>query len=73
MSLVILEANIDPSYKIATEIFNGMYEKVTGKSLSVKSEDDGVSDLIVLGSDSVNDFVMTEIVEGESYGFTVSK
>lgn len=64
MSLIMIEANIDPAYKIATEIFNEMYEKVTGNVLPVKSEDDGVSDLIVLGSDSVNDFLMTEVLEG---------
>ena len=64
MSLIIIEATIDPAYKKATEIFNEMYEKVTGKKLSVKTADDGESDLIVLGSDSVNDFLMTEVFEG---------
>jgi len=64
MSLIILEAVIDPAYRKAAETFNEMYEKVTGRTLDIRSEDDGKSDLIVIGSDAVNDFVMTEVLEG---------
>ena len=64
MSLIILEATIDPAYRKAAETFNEMYKKVTGKTLNISREDDGKSDLVVIGSDAVNDFVMAEVLEG---------
>ena len=52
--------------KIYTEaacVFQQMYEKVTGIKLTITETDDGISDLFVIGSDAVNDFVMNEIFE----------
>lgn len=64
MSIVILKANTDiAAYEEAANAFKHMYEAVTGKSIEFVNIDDGHSDLIIIGSDSVNDFVMNEVME----------
>lgn len=61
--LIIKPADCEAAYTRCAEIVQKMYLEVTGKLLAISEEDDGVSDLFVIGSDSVNDFVMNEIVE----------
>ena len=51
-------------YNHAAKIFCDMYEKVTGIKLNVLDADDGISDLFVIGSDAVNDFLMNDMLEG---------
>ena len=64
MSVIILKPTQDGDlYSEATAIFQRMYEKVTGTRLAVADADDQVSDLVVIGSDAVNDFVMNEMFE----------
>lgn len=64
MSIIILKPNQGHiSYTKAAEVFQNLYQKVTGKEIVVTETDDGVSDLIVIGSDSVNDFLMNEVLE----------
>lgn len=64
MSIVILSANQgDATYCKACEEFKALYQKVTGNNIDIIDIDDEVSDLIVIGSDAVNDFVMNEVLE----------
>lgn len=51
------------AYEEAAKCFQSMYKKVTGVELDVIEQDDNVSDLIVIGSDAVNDFLMREVLE----------
>lgn len=62
-ALIIKPSHCEAAYTLCAETFRKMYFEVTGKLLSVSEEDDGISDLFVIGSDSVNDFVMNEILE----------
>ena len=56
MSIAILKPNTGVvTYERAVDIFKQMYETVTNKKINVIEKDDGKSDLIVIGSDSVND------------------
>ena len=64
MSVAVLKPNgAGETYEIAAQSFADLYEKVTGVAISVIEQDDGVSDLFVIGSDAVADFVMHEILE----------
>lgn len=54
----------EPAYHNAAYIFGDMYRSVTGISLSVCYEDDGTSDLIIIGSDAVNDYLMDKMLNG---------
>lgn len=72
MSILILKPTDSHSaYGHAACITRDLYEKITGISLTVAEEDDQRSDLIVIGSDSVNDFVMNEILCGNVQGFDI--
>lgn len=63
MSTIILAPNQgDTAYIKAAEAFKDLYKKVTEKDIEIKNCDDGVSDLIIIGSDSVNDFLMNEFL-----------
>ena len=56
----------DTSYKeysLVADVFQNMYKKVTGITLPIIEEDDGVSDLFVIGNDGVNDFLMNEVLQ----------
>lgn len=64
MSIAVLKPNQGHiAYIKAAEAFQDLYRKVTYKEIVVTETDDGVSDLIVIGSDSVNDFLMNEVLE----------
>ncbi len=63
MSLLIIRPVQDRSYQKAVDVFVQLCEKATGISLQVGTADDGKSDLVVIGSDAVNDFLMQEIFE----------
>ena len=64
MALLILSPeNAAAAYTLAAQAFQTMYQKVTGQELSISLEDDGCSDLIVIGSDSVNDYLMAQVLE----------
>ncbi len=53
----------EKAYRIAAETFAQMWEKVTGEKLCVIAEDDGESDLAVIGSDAVNDFTAKALAD----------
>ena len=64
MTAIILKpSNTAPVYEEGACIFQNFYEKVTDVRLQISEIDDGVSDLVVIGSDSVNDFLMQEVLE----------
>lgn len=64
MSIVIVKPmSMGIIYDEAANIFQHMYHQVTGIQ-PVIGEDDQESDLVVIGSDAVNDFVMNEMFEG---------
>ena len=62
--IVLFPSDSDETYRHAANVFAEMYNKVSGGEISVCETDDGVSDLFVIGSDSVNDFVMDELLSG---------
>ncbi len=54
--MIIVKPNIGgKAYAIAAEVFASLYFKVTGIKLPIASDDDGISDLVIIGSDAVND------------------
>ena len=64
MSIVVLKPNQGHrAYAKAAEVFAHLYEQVTGRPIPVTETNDGISDLIVIGSDAVNDFVMNEVLQ----------
>ncbi len=64
MSLLVLKPNgCEKAYDLAAEIFVRMYKNITGENISISCIDDGKSNIVAIGSDSVNDFVMNEIFE----------
>ena len=50
-------------YKIAADEFASFWKKITGRRLSITEKDDLKSDLIVMGSDAVNAFTHSKIIE----------
>ena len=64
MSTIILKPNQgEKAYSHAADAFYKLYKQVTAREITITEEDDGVSDLIVIGSDAVNDFVLNEVLE----------
>ena len=55
MLSIIKAETTEKAYDAAAEAFASMWEKVTGTKPAIVSEDDGKSDLAVIGSDAVND------------------
>ena len=70
-ALILKPTQGEPVYDEAAGVFQAMYEKITGVRLAICEEDDGVSDLFVIGSDAVNDFVMNEMFEQRLPGFGI--
>ena len=63
MSLIILKPNQGAcTYARAADVFADLYKKVTGGKIPVCERDDGVSDLVVIGSDAVNGFLTNEVL-----------
>ena len=60
--LIISPDKSAPAYTLAAKAFQAMYQKITGIKLPISSADDGTSDLVVIGSDSVNDYLMQQVV-----------
>lgn len=56
MYKILLSECGEKAYQTAALAFQEMYEKVTGDVLPIITEADSESDLIVIGSDAVNDF-----------------
>ncbi len=66
MSYLLIPADRgEKAYAIATQIFADMYNKVTHKEIACSDTDDGVSDLIFIGSDAVNDLLATLMLNGD--------
>lgn len=66
MSYLLIPADRgEKAYAIATQIFSDMYKKITQKEIACSDSDDGVSDLIFIGSDAVNDTLATLMLDGD--------
>lgn len=64
MSVSILKpTGSDVTYTHAAKAFQQLYQAVTNRAINITETDDGISDLVVIGSDAVNDFLMHEILE----------
>lgn len=63
MSIIILKPQqTEIIYDHAANVFQDFFEKVTGTHLEICVTDDGISDLVVIGSDAVNDYLMNEML-----------
>ncbi|MBE6599652.1 MAG: hypothetical protein E7640_00380 [Ruminococcaceae bacterium] len=72
MKKLILAPNKgEKAYARAVEAFADMYFKVTGVTLPIVYEDDGVSDLYVIGSDAVNTWLVDRMLSGEIKNFGI--
>lgn len=64
MSIIVIKpGECEKAYNLAVDIFCRMYKNITGRTIEISNIDDGKSDVIAIGSDAVNDFVMNEILE----------
>ncbi|HRR32508.1 MAG TPA: alpha-N-acetylglucosaminidase TIM-barrel domain-containing protein [Kiritimatiellia bacterium] len=58
---ILKPAVAPPAYAVAAREFQKLYNGVTGQGLEIVTAPDASSDLIVIGSDSVNRFVRTAV------------
>ena len=63
MAIIILKPRMNEAYDEAALCFKNMYQKVTKKTIEIADFDDEKSDIVVIGSDAVNDFVMNEVAD----------
>ncbi len=67
MSLrVICPEGCEKAYLMAADIFCDMYKYVTGRKIERGTEDDGKSELVVIGHDAVNTFLMNEMLRDKT-------
>lgn len=64
-TLILLPKNADKAHLHAANVLRDTYAEITGKRLCISDSDDAVSDLFVVGSDGVNDFVMNAYLDGK--------
>ena len=69
--LIVTPSGSHSAYAHAARIACELYRKVTGIEPTVSQGDDLCSDLIVIGSDSVNDFAMNEVLCGSIQSFDI--
>lgn len=60
--LILAPDDSAKAYTFAAEAFQSTYRMVTGRELPIATADDGISDLIVIGSDSVNDYLAEQML-----------
>lgn len=63
-TIIIKPTHCSPVYEKAAYVFSDMYKKVTNIELTVTDTDDGVSDLIIIGSDAVNRWSLDSMFDG---------
>ncbi len=63
-TIIIKPAHCSEGYIKAADVFRDMYKKVTDIDLSLTDTDDGVSDLVVIGSDAVNRWLLDKMFDG---------
>ncbi len=67
MSILVIPPNgCGKAYDTAVKTFRKMYLLTTGRSAAVSDSDDGKSDLVIIGSDAINDFLMNEMLYGSA-------
>ena len=55
--LIIIPTSAEKGYLHAARTIQNIYKEITLREIAVSEHDDGISDLFVIGSDAVNDFV----------------
>ena len=64
MSIIMLcPKKCGTAYETAADAFKKMYRLTTGNEINASEEDDGKSDLVIIGSDAVNDFLLNEMLD----------
>ena len=66
---ILSPTSCESSYSIAAKEFQRLYREITGITLPIVTEDDTQSDLITIGSDTVNNYVANLILENKVEGF----
>lgn len=61
--LIITPTSADKGYLHAARTIQNIYKEITSRKIAISEHDDGISDLFVIGSDAVNDFVMNEFLD----------
>ena len=61
--LIIIPTSAEKGYLHAARTIQNIYKEITLREIAVSEHDDGISDLFVIGSDAVNDFVMNEFLD----------
>ncbi len=69
--LMLIPNSGEPAYRRAAEAFRDMYLSVTDTEIPISKNDDGVSDLIVIGTDAVNDYLVPRMLAGEISSFKI--
>ena len=64
-TLIIRPSRAQDSYTIAADEFARMWEAVCGEKLAVSQKDDGISDLVLIGSDSANGVLARLMLDGQ--------
>lgn len=70
-TLILCPLDCNRSYQKAALIFQEMYQKVTSLQIPIAETDDQTSDLFVIGSDSINNFVLNEMLQGHIPSFGI--
>ena len=52
-----------PAYAVASQEFKRIYNEITGDEIEIITEDNGTDDLVVIGSDSINNFIFNLIFD----------
>lgn len=64
-TIIIKPTHCAEAYTKAADVFHDMYKKVTDIDLILTDTDDGVSDLVVIGSDAVNKWTLGKMFNGD--------
>ena len=52
-----------PAYDVASQEFKRIYNEITGNEIEIITEDNGTDDLVVIGSDSINNLIFNLIFD----------
>ncbi len=61
----------EKAYSRAAEAFSELWEKITGTVPKTVNEDDGMDDIVIIGSDAVNDALTDKMIFGEIADFGI--
>ena len=61
----------EAAYAHAVSAFRSLWEQITSQALSVAFEDDGTEDVVIIGSDAVNDALTDSMIAGKIADFGI--